>query len=293
MIFVGDCSSCLRALFHIVFGHFEEKMKQQPISTKTEEQKLELVSRRNIMSETFNKVFDSIQNEIEALEAIYSNSELEVLENEPFHKFQITISTEEYDSEDNGLTCKLAFTYQEKYPDVGPLVEIDEANYEDEKILSDLLSDIKKNIDENVGMEMIFTLVCAAQEFLNQQWDDLKKQREDELDRLKMQQEEAERKKFEGTRVTVDSFLMWRSQFEIETGITAKKEKAALLAKKLTGKELFLRDTTLNESDIKFLLEAGDSIENVKIDESLFQNIDDLQLDSEDDGNDLDYDPDC
>lgn len=106
-----------------------------------------------------------------------------------------------------------------------------------------------------------------------------------------MQQEEAERKKFEGTRVNVETFLAWRTQFEIETGIAAKKEKASVAAKKLTGKELFLRDNTLNDSDIKFLLEAGDSIESVKIDESLFQNIEDLELGSDDD-DDEDYNPD-
>lgn len=75
-------------------------------------------------------------------------------------------------------------------------------------------------------------------------------------------------------------------------GITQKKEKASQEAKKLTGKELFLRDTTLNESDLKFLLEAGESLENVKIDESLFQNLGDLELDeSDDDSDDDDYVP--
>lgn len=74
-------------------------------------------------------------------------------------------------------------------------------------------------------------------------------------------------------------------------GITQKKEKASQEAKKLTGKELFLRDTTLNESDLKFLLEAGESLENVKIDESLFQNLGDLELDESDDESDDDYVP--
>lgn len=51
------------------------------------------------------------------------------------HKFNIQISTEDYDAENesNGLACKLVFTYTEKYPDTAPLVEIDEAvNFEDE-----------------------------------------------------------------------------------------------------------------------------------------------------------------
>lgn len=93
-------------------------------------------------------------------------------------------------------------------------------------------------------------------------------------------------KRFEGTRVTVETFLAWRNQFEEETGITLRREKALANSSKLNGRELFMRDTTLNDSDLKFLLEAGESIESVKVDESLFQNLDDLDLGSDDDDED-------
>lgn len=53
--------------------------------------------------------------------------------------------------------------------------------------------------------------------------------------------------------MTVESFLAWRKQFEADLGIPAKREREAKDKNKLTGRELFMRDTTLNESDLKFL----------------------------------------
>lgn len=154
---------------------------------------------------------------------------------------------------------------------------------------------------------MIFSLVSSAQEWLNVKWDEHKKEIENkELEKVKAF-EEAEQvkiiesigdlnhihssiyilqKKFEGTRVTVETFLTWRNAFEQEMGIVQKREKLSE-NKKLTGRELFMRDTTLIDSDLKFLMAAGDSVENVKIDESLFQNLDDLEFGSDDDDEDF------
>ncbi|XP_067619319.1 RWD domain-containing protein 1 [Eurosta solidaginis] len=229
------------------------------------------------------------ENEIEALESIYC-SEIDVLEREPFYKFSISIATEEYNDEEesSGLACKLVFTYTPNYPDEAPEVAIEDPVNLEDMYEQKLLEHLKKTIEENLGMEMIFSLVSTAQEWLNERWDDYKLHEEEERARKLIETEEAERKKFEGTRVTVESFLNWRTEFEESTGIAAKREKSNS-GKKLTGKELFLRDTTLIDSDIKFLLEAGDSIENVKIDESLFQDLGDLELG--DDSDDEDWVP--
>ncbi|XP_065371555.1 RWD domain-containing protein 1 [Calliphora vicina] len=221
-------------------------------------------------------------NEIEALDSIYCG-DMEILETEPFHKFQIPIATEEYDKEqgDNGLACYLVFTYTPTYPDEAPLVEIDEPVNFDDGYEKRLLEHVEKSIEEYIGMEMIFSLVSTAQEWLNERWDEFTKSKEEEAERKLYESEEAERKKFEGTRVTVETFMKWKLDFEESTGIAAKREKSTE-SKKLTGRELFMCDNTLNDSDIKFLLEAGDSIENVKIDETLFQGIGEIDLDEED-----------
>ncbi|KXJ80047.1 hypothetical protein RP20_CCG027007 [Aedes albopictus] len=231
-------------------------------------------------------------NEIEALDSIYCG-ELEVLETEPLHRFKLPIATTEYNPEveTEGLSCKLVFTYTEKYPDTAPLVEIEDPENFRDGYEKGLLEHIQETIQENIGIEMIFSLVSSAQEWLNCKYDELKNEAENEKEAAKRHQEEEERKKFEGTRVTVESFMVWKTNFEREMGITERKEKILGETRKLTGKELFLQDNTLNESDLKFLMDAGEPIENVRIDESLFQNIEDLELDSDDD-DDEDYVPD-
>lgn len=52
-----------------------------------------------------------------------------------------------------------------------------------------------------------------------------------------------------------------------------------------------MRDNTLNDSDLKFLEAAGESIEKLKIDESLFQNLEDLEFGSDSSSSDDDYVP--
>lgn len=243
-------------------------------------------------------------NEVEALDSIYcgemegnshvlfvfqynANIPFAVLQTEPFHKFQIPIATEEYNADaveenEKGLACKLVFTYTATYPDEAPLVEIEEGENFEDNFEARLLEHLRQTIDENIGMEMVFSLVSSAQEWLNVQWDEHKKTQEDERVRKVQEVEEAERKKFEGTRVSVETFMKWKLDFEESTGIAAKREKNND-CKKLTGRELFMCDNTLNDSDIKFLLEAGENIENVKIDETLFQDIGELDLDDDDD----------
>ncbi|XP_034949861.1 RWD domain-containing protein 1 [Chelonus insularis] len=225
-------------------------------------------------------------DEIEALDSIYSG-ELNILETEPCHKFIIPIKSEQYEPDtNNGLACDLQFTYSPKYPEEPLDIQIENSeNFEDgdeEKLHQYLM----EQMSENLGMVMVFTLVSAAQEWLNVQWDKIKFHREEAKAKKLIEEEEAERRRFEGTRVTVETFMKWKEQFEDEMGYAKRREMAALQGKKLTGRELFMTDKTLNESDLKFL----DDGETVRVDERLFQNMDDLDLD--DDNNDDENDGD-
>jgi hypothetical protein len=50
----------------------------------------------------------------------------------------------------------------------------------------------------------------------------------------------------------VESFLAWKAKFDTEFGAKKMQEKDKE-TRRLTGRELFLMDKTLNESDLIFL----------------------------------------
>ncbi|KAM6935955.1 RWD domain-containing protein 1 [Lycodopsis pacificus] len=219
------------------------------------------------------------RNELEAIESIYPDS-YTVLSDDPT-SFTITVTS---DADENGeiVEATLKFTYVEKYPDEPPLWEIhSQENLEDNDV-EDILTLLQQQAEENMGMVMIFTLVTAVQEKLNEIVDMMKNRREEEKQRREAELEEAEKVLFQGTVVTIENFLTWKAKFELEmfeqrSKIQKEEEQGGKL--KLTGKQLFETDHNLDTSDIQFLEEAGN---NVEVDESLFQDIEDLDLDEDD-----------
>ncbi|XP_069829749.1 RWD domain-containing protein 1 [Dendropsophus ebraccatus] len=225
------------------------------------------------------------RNELEALESIYADS-FTVFSTSP-QSFSITVSSEAGEEEEN-VTVTLKFTYVETYPDAAPLYEIvSQENLEDSDA-SVVLALLEELAQENLGMVMIFTLVSAVQEKLNEIVDQIKTRREEEHLKKEKEAEEAEKKRFHGTPVTIENFLNWKAKFDTDMAELRRKrqkEEEQSGKSKLTGKQLFETDHNLDTSDIKFLEETGNSVE---VDESLFQELDDLELDDEDD---LDYNP--
>lgn len=219
-------------------------------------------------------------DEIEAIESIYSE-EIDVLNDNP-HRFTIPVKTEEYDEDTgDGMWVLLKFTFPDTYPDVGTEVEFEESEGIDYEQLEDLKEHMKGVVEENLGMPMVFTIVSDVIEWLGETNDRLKREAEEAIQKQKDIEDEEERKKLEGTKVTIESFLAWKAIFDVEMreqkGIVelTKKEKM-----KKNGRELFMTDMTLNDSDMKFLAETGDVA--ITVDESLFDDMDDLDIDSDD-----------
>ncbi|XP_034029639.1 RWD domain-containing protein 1 [Thalassophryne amazonica] len=225
------------------------------------------------------------RNELEAIESIYPDS-FTVLSENPV-SFTVTVTSETGESGET-VEATLKFTYVERYPDEPPLWEISSQENLEDADKEDVLFLLQQQAEENLGMVMIFTLVTVVQEKLNQIIDVMKLRRDEEKLRKEKEAEEAEKVAFQGTVVTIENFLKWKAQFELEMAELrrkSQKEEEQAGKVKLTGKQLFERDHNLDTSDIQFLEDAGN---NVEVDESLFQDMEDLDLEDEEDP---DFDP--
>eukprot|EP00057_Strongylocentrotus_purpuratus_P022149 XP_011676623.1 PREDICTED: RWD domain-containing protein 1 [Strongylocentrotus purpuratus] len=198
------------------------------------------------------------------------------------------LDTSDMDLLDEGqLSVTLKFTYTPTYPEEAPIFEV---IFDDDDLAQDFEQEIRDlvlaQIEENLGMAMIFAIVSASQEFLNERIDDIKAAKEDRKNRIeeeKKRVEEEAANKLKGTLVTIESFLEWKDMFDKEQkGLRGKRQSASEnTSGKLTGKELFFQNAALDTSDMD-LLDEGDRVE---VDESLFQDLDlelDIDLDDED-----------
>ena len=213
--------------------------------------------------------------EIEALLSIYEG-EIEVLQTDPYHVFTMPIKTEDYDEEDEaGLYVLIKITYTPKYPEELPILELEDCvNIDEYDLRDELTAHLTQQMEENMGMVMGFTIFSAALEWMGNRWETIQTEAEERKKRQKEQEEEEEKRRLEGTKVTVESFMAWKAQFDAER--LGNRKIIEVGEKRLTGKELFLSNAAMNDSDIQFVGEAPE--ESVEVDESLF---DDLDLDAD------------
>jgi len=229
-------------------------------------------------------------SELEALESIYEG-DIKVLETEPHHVFTMPIKTEDYsEDEEEGVFFLLKMSLTAKYPEELPVLEIvDESavNLDENDLRAPLMDHLKEQMEENLGMVMGFTVISAATEWIGDKWDSIRKEEEEKAKRIKEAEEEAEKRRLEGTKVTIESFLAWKAKFDEERlalKAVVKKEDLGL-----TGKEIFLSNEGMNTSDVNFegagddvIAAAGGDVTgagaNVDIDESLFDDLDDLDV---------------
>ncbi|KAI8979664.1 ubiquitin-conjugating enzyme/RWD-like protein [Mycotypha africana] len=204
-------------------------------------------------------------NELEALQSIYPDEFEAISEKE----FTIAVYPDEQD-EDHPRGLSLHVTYTPNYPDELPEYEIETIEGTiPQTYYTKIKHSVKNAAEESVGMAMIFTMVMAMKEELDNIKLDAQRAEEEELNERKRKEEEAEQAKFTGTKVTVESFMEWKKKFDaemLEKDAILKAQRVKELKGKLTGRQLFEQDKTLALSDAKYMEEGDVSVDASQFD---------------------------
>ncbi|PIL23901.1 hypothetical protein GSI_13652 [Ganoderma sinense ZZ0214-1] len=174
-----------------------------------------------------------LTEEFEVLESIYPTEITKLSERE------IQIDVEPDDPVEGIEELSLAFKveYPDEYPEALPIfsLEVQQGELDDEEV-DQLLVELGKVGEKNLGMAMTFTLVTHLRERLSA----LQREREERIRKDEMEKErraiEAEEAKTRGTPVTVESFKAWKVKFDKEMAAKRMKEDEEKL-KGLAAKE--------------------------------------------------------
>ncbi|PNS16166.1 RWD domain-containing protein 1 [Sphaceloma murrayae] len=179
-------------------------------------------------------------------------------------------------------TLLLHVSYPEAYPDVAPRLDINappnaprhpQLDIQEDK--EQLLQSLDSVIEENLGMAMVFTLVTTLKESAEQLILDRRAEAQTVKDQEIAEAEAEENKKFEGTKVTRETFLKWREGFRKEMEEAKErmerereeelKRRRVKEEKKLSGKELWVKGLAGNAAEEDDDEELVEGLKEVKV----------------------------
>lgn len=196
------------------------------------------------------------QEEREVLDSIFPDEITDLNSSE--YRISMILDLPSQDSESTPPTLLLNVRYPESYPDEAPMLDITQPpnapkhpHLDIQEDKARLLDALTPTIEENMGMAMIFTVYStlkdSAELLITERENAVAAQHEMEVRAA----EAEENRKFEGEKVTRESFIKWMSDFKREQeeakkraeeeaeAADKKKRGGKMEEKKLTGKQLW------------------------------------------------------
>ncbi|KAL3320268.1 RWD domain-containing protein 1 [Cichlidogyrus casuarinus] len=221
------------------------------------------------------------ESELAVLEEIYEKK-LKVTKKSYPQQFSLSLEAFNSAKADIRMKCTLRLSYTDKYPEEKPHFTIsNDLNINDAQI-EQIEQIFSTTADSLLGSMMVYDIISVIQEYLNTEADSCHARVVEEAEAERLKREKEEEAKFHGTKVTVESFNQWHKIFLEEQKSKRSAEEiledaaSAEASKKLTGRDLFLRDSRFDESEMDFFKDGGEVVE---IDEKLFADVGDLDLD--------------
>ena len=207
------------------------------------------------------------REEREVLDSIFPDEIQDISDIE----YRVSIMLDVPQESDEAASCPtiiLNVRYPEAYPDEAPYLDITQPpnaaknpSLDVQEDKARLLNALQPTIEENMGMAMVFTLVStlkdAAELLISERQQAVQVQKDFEAAKA----EEEENRKFEGEKVTRETFLAWREGFQRETAEEKVKKAVELEAeekkkrggrveeKKLSGRQLWEQGLATKTAD--------------------------------------------
>ncbi|KAL3139079.1 hypothetical protein ABBQ32_005875 [Trebouxia sp. C0010 RCD-2024] len=171
----------------------------------------------------------------------------------------------------SSMQFDLLFAHTPSYPDEAPLIKLSNVQGMSNDDIQNLQKVVDDQIQENMGMSMIYTLVSAAQEWMQERANIPQQEVLDpaEAKRQAIEAEEARlaAQRAHGTQVTPETFVEWRKRFDAELALqkaSLAEQQAADKKARITGKQFFLSQEAEAEesepSDFEFEEEQTEDV---------------------------------
>ncbi|KAK5108588.1 hypothetical protein LTR62_008164 [Meristemomyces frigidus] len=225
------------------------------------------------------------KEEREVLDSIFPDEIQDISETE--YRVTITLDVKKDEEDEDDPIMILNVRYPEAYPDEAPQLDItappNAPRYDHLDVQQDkarLLEALQPTIEESMGMAMVYTLVST----LKDSAELLVSERQQAIQALKdiesAKAEAEENRKFEGEKVTRETFLAWSARFkqemtdeaarkQMEVEAEEKKKRGKTEERKMTGKELWERGLAgkiMDEDDEEDGDDALEGIQKLKVD---------------------------
>ena len=151
------------------------------------------------------------------------------------------------------VVAEVVFSHTPMYPDAPPLLKARSVRGLSDADVASLQSTLDTQVEENMGMPMIYQLITAAQEWIAEKGNAMETRADDPEVAEKKRREAEEARIAEmrrhGTPVTPETFKEWKAKFDAEAAMarTSVQDPAsttsanAVVKGKLTGRAWFLQ----------------------------------------------------
>ncbi|KAK3669502.1 Protein gir2 [Recurvomyces mirabilis] len=228
---------------------------------------------------------DEQREEREVLDSIFPDEIQDISETE--YRVSITLDVKKGEEDDEDPVIILSVRYPDAYPDEAPALDITAppnapkyAHLDVQVDKARLLGSLGPTIEESMGMAMVFTLVSTLKDSAELLVSERQQAIQALLDIESAKAEAEENRKFEGEKVTRETFLAWRDKFKQEMADEAarkqaeaeaeeKKKRGKAEEKKLSGKQLWergLAGKVMDEDEEEDGDDALEGMQKLKVD---------------------------